>query len=137
MATKVFCIIAAIILALGAMLVGKNASRMFGYYLAKSMGIAAVIFVVLAFIVPSSGGVVDMEYCVLSALVWACICLAIFFKLLPYIIGIAIVGGGIWLLAWVFRNALADGGIIGTTIVMAIICFVGLFIIGLIRKAVK
>lgn len=134
---KIFCIIAAIILALGAMLVGKNASRMSGYYLVKIMGIAAAIFVILAFVVPQETRVISRGYCVLSALVCAIIFFAIFFRLLKYILAVAIIGGGIWLLAWVFRNALADGGIIGTSIVMAIICFVGLFIIGLIRKAVK
>ena len=135
--SKVFCIVVAIVLAIAALFVGKNANRMFGYYLAKIMGIAAAVFLVLAIVAPGSGDVVDMEYCVLSAIIWGLICLAIFFKLLPYIMGVAIVGGGIWLLAWLFRNASADGGIVGTAIVIAIICFVSLFIIGLIRKAVK
>lgn len=134
---KVFCVIAAIIIALGAMLVGKNASSMFGYYMAKFMGIAAVIFVVFAFIVPSSGVAVDTGYCVLSGIALVVLFCAIFFRLLKYILMIAIIGGGIWLLAWLFRNASADGGIVGTAIVIAIICFVSLFIIGLIRKAVK
>lgn len=132
---KLFCVIAAISLALGAMLVGKNASSMFGYYMAKFMGIAAAIFLILAFVVPGSGVVVDTGYCVLTAIALVLLFVVIFFKLLPYIIGIAIVGLGIWLLAWVFKNAMADGG--GTAIVIAIICFVSLFIIGLIRKAVK
>ena len=135
MATKVFCVIAAIILALGAMLVGKNASSMFGYYMAKFMGIAAAIFVILAFVVPGSGVVVDTGYCVLTAIALVLLFVVIFFKLLPYIIGIAIVGVGIWLLAWLFRNASADGG--GTVIVISIICFISLCIVGLIKKAVK
>ena len=137
MATKVFCVIAAIILALGAMLVGKNASSMFGYYMAKFMGIAAAIFVILFFVVPKETGVIDRGYCVLSALVCAIIFFAIFFRLLKYIFAVAIIGGGIWLLAWVFKNAMADGGIFGISVIVAILFFVTLFIFGLIKKAVK
>lgn len=135
--SKVFCIVVAIVLAIAALFVGKNANRMFGYYVAKVLGIAAAVFLVLAIVAPGSGDVVDMEYCVLSAIIWGLICLAIFFKLLPYIIGIAIVGLGIWLLAWVFNNAMADGGIFGTSVIVAVLFFVTLFIFRLIKKAVK
>ncbi|MBE6452503.1 MAG: hypothetical protein E7012_03320 [Alphaproteobacteria bacterium] len=135
-ALRIICIIAAIMFAIGALLVGKSASRMTGVYISKIMGVAAVILVIWAIFLPTTGAV-DFKYCVLSGLALVVISLMLIFKVLPYILGVGIIYFLIRFILWVLENAAIEGGLVGTGIILLILGGATLWIIGMIHRARK
>ena len=133
---RTVCIIAAIMLAIGALFVGKRANRMIGIYISKIMGVAAVILVIGAMFIPTTGAV-DFRYCVLSGLAFVVLSLMIIFKVLPYILGVGIIYFLIRFILWVLENAAIEGGLVGTGIILLILGGAALWIIGMIHRARK
>lgn len=139
-----FCIVAAaVIVVLATILIAGQKKRskggiilVWGIILAAGLG---VVWAYKALITPSCV-CVNMTFRALEIIFAISILWGLLKLIGPYIIGIAAVVGGIFLMRWLFINGIMEGNFLGTAIAVGVVCFCGFTIFAIIlaiKRALK